>query len=339
MSETLRPLAIALADDSQISEARRETASLALTLGFDEQAIGNLSIAVTEAATNVLRHGCGGHIILRPLPATGPEAAGIEVMAVDKGPGMHNVADSMRDGHSTIGTAGNGLGAISRLTRGLEIYSARDKGTALRFESWRGTPPADSGADFGVVDLALRGETVSGDGWMYERNASRSLLAVVDGLGHGADAAVASRAALETFARRRNDSPAGMMGMAHDALRPTRGAAASVAAWDPESGQGQFCGVGNVSTVVIGDTGQRSLVSHNGTLGHSARTLQPFEFQFPRNGLLIMHSDGLGTRWSLDHYPGLRGRHPALIAAVLWRDYQRGRDDVTVAVVRNGGPG
>jgi hypothetical protein len=50
--------------------------------------------------------------------------------------------------------------------------------------------------------------------------------------------------------------------------------------------------------------------------------------------LLVMHSDGLATHWNLDQYPGLVGRRPSLIAGVLYRDFARGRDDVTVVVAK-----
>jgi len=62
-------------------------------------------------------------------------------------------------------------------------------------------------------------------------------------------------------------------------------------------------------------------------------------FPWPAGALLIMHSDGLGTHWDLATYPGLAARHPGLIAAVLYRDYDRGRDDVSVVVIRNRGTG
>ena len=47
-----------------------------------------------------------------------------------------------------------------------------------------------------------------------------------------------------------------------------------------------------------------------------------------------MHSDGLTTHWTLERLPGLAARHPSLIAGVLYRDFKRGRDDVTVVVAR-----
>jgi hypothetical protein len=73
-------------------------------------------------------------------------------------------------------------------------------------------------------------------------------------------------------------------------------------------------------------------VSHNGTLGFQFRRLQQFEYAFGTGALLVMHSDGLSARWNLDDHPGLRQRHPAVIAATLHRDHSRGRDDSTVVV-------
>jgi hypothetical protein len=78
----------------------------------------------------------------------------------------------------------------------------------------------------------------------------------------------------------------------------------------------------------------RGLVSHNGTIGVEVRRLQQFDYESPAEALLVMHSDGLQSRWSLEAYPGIMHRHPALIAGVLYRDYSRQRDDLTVCVVR-----
>jgi hypothetical protein len=79
------------------------------------------------------------------------------------------------------------------------------------------------------------------------------------------------------------------------------------------------------------------MVSHNGTIGHTARRIRDFEYPVTTPFLVILASDGLSTSWNLDQYPGLRARHPALIAALLYRDFCRHRDDVTVLVVREPG--
>ncbi|HEX6078241.1 MAG TPA: serine/threonine protein kinase, partial [Methylomirabilota bacterium] len=78
----------------------------------------------------------------------------------------------------------------------------------------------------------------------------------------------------------------------------------------------------------------RHLVSSNGTAGHAAQRIKEFSYPWPAGALLIMHSDGLGSRWRLDRYPGLRERHPALVTGVLYRDWSRSGDDVTVVAAR-----
>lgn len=117
-------------------------------------------------------------------------------------------------------------------------------------------------------------------------------------------------------------------------LRGTRGAAAGLARLDSTNARVTFAGVGNISAVVIGAAGTQSLVSHNGTLGHEAPRIQEFACPWPAGALLVLHSDGLRHHWRLDAYPGLSARHPSLIAAVLYRDFMRRQDDVTVVVAR-----
>jgi hypothetical protein len=100
------------------------------------------------------------------------------------------------------------------------------------------------------------------------------------------------------------------------------------------AGEVRFAGVGNVAAVVVDGATQRGMASYGGIIGHEVRKFQEFAYPFPRGALLVMHSDGLATRWGLDAYPGLASRDPALMAGVLYRDFQRGRDDVTVLVAR-----
>jgi len=76
------------------------------------------------------------------------------------------------------------------------------------------------------------------------------------------------------------------------------------------------------------------LVSHNGTLGMAAPKIQEFKVEWPKDGILIMHSDGLQTRWDLSSYSGLLARHAAVIGGALFRDFRRLRDDASVVVVK-----
>jgi hypothetical protein len=120
----------------------------------------------------------------------------------------------------------------------------------------------------------------------------------------------------------------------HRALHAARGAALAVAELDAERGRVRFAGVGNVTGTVLGGARRQNMVSVNGTAGHGPLRIREFDYTWPAGGVLVMASDGLGTRWSVEDYPGLAARHPALVAGVLYRDHARGRDDVTVVVVR-----
>jgi serine phosphatase RsbU (regulator of sigma subunit) len=170
------------------------------------------------------------------------------------------------------------------------------------------------------------------------RDGDRVLLIVADGLGHGPDAAAASTQAIRLFQTSSYRTPADLLAEMHAALRSTRGAAVAVASLDPNIQEIRYAGIGNISASVVDGEETRSMVSHNGTLGHEMRKIQEFRYSWPAGALVVMHSDGLQTSWRLDRYPGLTSRNPSVIAGTLYRDFSRGRDDVTVLAVRRGHP-
>ena len=96
-----------------------------------------------------------------------------------------------------------------------------------------------------------------------------------------------------------------------------------------------FSGVGNIAASIVAPGTSRGMASHNGTVGHQLHKVQEFSFPWTKQSMLIMHSDGLNTRWDLKPYPGIWSRHPALMAGLLFRDYSRERDDITVLVAKN----
>jgi hypothetical protein len=120
----------------------------------------------------------------------------------------------------------------------------------------------------------------------------------------------------------------------HAGLRPTRGAAGAVVEIDASAELVRMSGLGNISCTVVSTGGSKSLASMSGILGHESRRFQEFTAPFPAGATLVMFSDGFASRWRLDQYAGLRPRHPALAAAVVYRDHLRGRDDATVIVAR-----
>ncbi|MBD2081278.1 ATP-binding SpoIIE family protein phosphatase [Leptolyngbya sp. FACHB-17] len=328
-----KSIAIAITESSQMGEARRVALHLATRFGFKEVERGRVGIVVTEVASNLLQHAQGGVIVLRAIQEP---TIGIEVLALDKGSGMIDVDQCLQDGFSTAGTAGNGLGAVRRLSDLFEIYSTPGSGTAILAQLWSEplSQPPKILLEIGAVCLPKRGEEVSGDAWANQIEPHRSVLLMADGLGHGCAAANASSAAVRMLEENYQRSPHEIVEAAHQALRSTRGAVLAIAEINFDQQSVRYAGIGNIATSISSFTEHYNLVSHNGTVGHEVRKIQEFAHPWYPNGLLIMHSDGLGTQWRLDRYPGLRQKHPSLIAGVLYRDFNRDRDDVTVLVAR-----
>jgi hypothetical protein len=254
------------------------------------------------------------------------------VLGIDRGPGIGNLGVALRDGVSSAGTAGTGLGALRRLSDQFDVYAPRGKGAVFFMRLWASPPPAQ--LQSGGVCLPLAGETESGDAWAVARLRHGMALLMADGLGHGPEAAKASAAALASLARQPTLSPAEQIDACHLALRPTRGAALAVAVVDPAMGQMRFAGVGNIGACIVDGGPRRQLVSHNGIVGHNVRKVQEFTLPCGPGALVILASDGITTQWDLEQHPGLVACDPAVIAAVLLRDYARGRDDASVLVYR-----
>ena len=333
---------VALTDQSTVGEARRLARVFASRLPFSEGDVERVAIGVTEAATNVVRHAGKGELVL--VPVLHERAPALALLALDRGPGMPDLERCMRDGYSTGGTAGTGLGALKRQAELLEIYAPRGKGTALLavFRA-RGVPADDAPvtnplAEVPFVTGALRlvypGETECGDEWALARTERGAAILVSDGLGHGPAARQASAEAVRAFEARPDLDPAVVLEHAGIAARHTRGAAVSVAAVDASARTVRYAGLGNVSGMLLTGFGHQGLLGHSGIVGQESRKITSNAYPWPQESVLVMHSDGLGTRWRPEDYPGLLAQHPLLVAGVLVRDHRRARDDVAVVVAR-----
>ena len=322
-----------VSESSGIAAARRAGNHLATLLGLDETVAGKVALVITEAASNIFKHAGSGDILLRGLAAG--DARGIEIMAIDKGPGFGDIEQAMRDGVSSAGSYGVGMGAMQRLSDEFDLHSDDTGGSALRMAVWAPHQPGpEQEWTVGSVCLPLPSEEECGDAWSCACNGGQLLLMVADGLGHGPEAARASDAAVALVQPGSTFAPGAMLQLAHGALHGSRGAAVAVACLDSDADELRFAGIGNISVSLHGGDKARHLVSHNGIVGSNMRKVQEFSMPLTADAMLIMHSDGIGTRWDLERYPGLSQRHSALIAAVLYRDHARGRDDAGIVVAQ-----
>ena len=325
---------IEVRDASQSGEARRMAVACAEEIGLDESTRGAVAIVVTEMATNLVKHAGHGSILISQVGNNG--SRGMRVLALDKGPGVRNISQALQDGHSTAGTMGTGLGAIQRMSENFEIYSG-SAGTVITCEFWpKGkVPNGSAGLLSGTVSVPFPGEEVNGDGWITRKVGNCIIFMIVDGLGHGPLASEAAREAESIVSAIQQFTPTAILQDCHDALKNTRGAAMSVAIVDLEKQLLHFAGIGNVSASIVSPDTSRSMACYNGTLGHQIGRFQEFSYPWNPDSTLIMHSDGLNTRWNLKDYPGILNKQPAVIAGMLYRDFVRGRDDVTVLVAKN----
>lgn len=329
-------LRVPVTEASQVAEARRRAVGVARGLGFGETAAGRVAIVATELATNLVKYGTSGEILVGAFEdETG---TGVEVLALDRGAGLPSIDDAMRDGHSTGGSAGTGLGAVRRQSQAFDMISWLGKGIAvvsrLQETGTSAAGPVRAPATVGAVTVPLKGETANGDAYCVRRRGTGWTVILADGLGHGPQAAKASDEAVRLFRRHEDDAPGAILSAVHAGLGHTRGGAVSVARYDPDAGIVTFAGIGNVTGATVGAGGTRRMVSLPGTAGHVARRIHEFAYPLTPDGLFVMCSDGIGTSWSLDAYPGLIGAHPSLVAGVLYRDFTRVRDDATVLVIR-----
>lgn len=316
-------------DVSRVGEIRRAALDLARVEGLDESLSANVALVSTEISTNLLKHARGGEVFLTPL--SDRIAGGVEILAIDRGPGMGDLAQCLADGYSSGQSPGNGLGAITRLSQEFDIYTERDKGTVLVSQI---RAEARTAISIGAIVKPVAGETLSGDAWAVAERDDAIALIVADGLGHGVDAARASAEAISAFRRATDLTPASVLQQVHGSLRSTRGAAVAVAHIHLADRRVRYSGVGNIAGVISHAGKSVFMVSHSGTAGYYSPRFQEFSYALPDGALLIMHSDGLNTSWKLDSYPGLRRSHPSVIAGVLYRDATRARDDVSVVVAK-----
>lgn len=325
-----RPFAIT--DSSCVGDARRFCARTAQDWGWSEVDVGRLSLILTELGTNLVRHALQGELWIA-APAGGQE---VEILALDKGPGMADVKRSFQDGVSTgTGSPGTGLGAIRRLASDFDIHST-PFGTLCLVRVRPASQEAPAGhRQWGAVSIAAPGETVCGDGWAVATEGGKVSAVVADGLGHGPHAALASDAALDVFAGDPFAPIESFLPDAHLGLQTTRGAAVFALRME-SSGQLKYAGAGNVIGRIISGVFDRSMITQHGTVGVQVRRTEVATLEMPDHAVAVVHSDGIASRWKAEEAVPLLQRDPTLIAAALLWQQSRGRDDATVLVIKQG---
>ncbi|MGV3642017.1 MAG: ATP-binding SpoIIE family protein phosphatase [Adhaeribacter sp.] len=328
-----------LTDSSFKNVVKRDITRLAEAAGFSEGEVGKVNIIVSEMVSNLFKHkALEGELLVKTLD---PDQAGLEIIYLDKGPGMADVRRMVEDGVSTAGTSGQGLGAIKRLSDEFDIYSQKGEGTVIlsRLFKSRHKPKKAARQQFevGAVMVPKPGETHCGDGWAVRLAIDKCQLLVADGLGHGEFAEQASQAAVQVFLSRPQLDPAEGIRHIHSNIKKTRGAVANLVTIGLAEQKLSYCGVGNIAgRVLTGPDISKSVISYNGILGHNIpNTLHNHQVGWTSQSLLILHSDGIKSKWDLLRFKDLARHQASVIAALVYKQFNRGTDDTLVLVVRS----
>ena len=319
-------------EPSQVAHARRLVTEFALQAGLPEKRVGNLAIVVTELATNLIKPAGCGEILASCFDDA--DGSGIEILSLDRGPGMKDIAACMRDGFSTAGSLGQGLGSVARQSDQFRVYSRPGLGTIASARLVIRPAVPETTLQCGAAVMPYPGETDCGDGWAWARTPSGPTLFMADGSGHGLEANRAARIGIQLFMDHAGDSFDELGMRLHSGLMPTRGAAIAIARFDHAAGAVRYLGIGNINGLLLTGGQSNHMVSHNGVAGHVAPRMREFVYPYAGAALVILHSDGLTSRWDLTSYPGIAAQHPSLLTGVLLRDFRRGRDDASVVAMR-----
>ena len=280
--------------------------------GFDrERASARSASSRTELATNLVKHAGDGVVLLRAA-APRRHSAGVELVAVDAGPGMRDLTPLFADGHSTAGTLGIGLGAVAGWRAATTSHSVAGQGTvvAAHVLAGRARPPARGGRPHPRRSRARRcaatptppGRTTRGY-LLHGQRRPRARPA-------GRPRRPASASAV--FLDSEPESPAALLERVHRALTGTRGAAAAVAELDLAAGRLTYAGRRQHRRRGRGQRTQprgHGLVP--GIVGHNLRDPSGPDLRrrrpAPGGACTATGSPTSGT--SAD-YPGLLGRSP-----------------------------
>lgn len=354
------PLDLCVRHPADVGAARRQARQLAAGLGLEVRHCEEIALAVTELASNLVRHAGGGRLVLTPLVQAGRR--GLELAALDLGPGIPDPARALTDGFSTAGGLGYGLGTVHRLMDTLDIVSPPGQGTRLVCRKWfgpeSGSGPGtglepmpepvpvpetvalpDSPLDIGAATRPKPGEACNGDDLLILPEHGRTLVGVIDGLGHGAAARQAAAAARGFIQGHPGQPLAQLFQGAGDACRDTRGCVMALARFDWRLGRLSFAALGNIEARVIGapdhsHRGHFNFMIRRGIVGLTRSGVPVTEHAWPAAAMLVLHSDGLDTHWTWADFPNLTDQPAAVIAQGLLRRLAKPEDDATVLVVR-----
>lgn len=319
-------------DEASVSAAREAVRAEGARIGLERTLIEGVVVAASELVHNQLRHARGGRFAVRATARGG--VPGIEIIAVDAGRGIADPARALAGMGGSSTSLGAGLAAARRMTHEMDIDVRAGEGTLVRARAF--AAPLPRRREIGVLGRPCPGELVSGDHAAFVRRDHALVVAVVDGVGHGAPAREAAAEAVAAFLAHSSASPLLILDACDAAVASLRGAVMAVARIDEHAGLVDHAAVGNVNTRVERFRASRILSGSSSTLGARAGRKKPLaeSMAIEPAETVIMYTDGITSRLDLASDPDLLREHPIVIAEHIIANHARGNDDALVLVAR-----
>ena len=322
--------------DDRLSAAR-SARDFARELGFNDTAAEEVGLAVSELASNIARHADSGELILDFFEEN--ERKGIQVTSRDRGPGIVDINRALADGYSTKHGLGYGLGCVNRLMDELhfERPGTHRTGNVIICRKWL---PLSLGAesvsrlDIGAATRPMPGSKINGDAYLIKRWGPNSLVAVIDGLGHGQYAHRASQKALN-YIKNHFDQPFPNIftGVGRECLT-TRGVVMALALFQMDQKRLTFASVGNIETRLINVPPKMTPGIRRGILGHNAPRPMINQFAWKPEYIMVLHSDGIRSHWDPGDIPAVSSLPPQAAAKRLLDNLAKENDDAVVVVIK-----
>jgi len=182
----------------------------------------------------------------------------------------------------------------------------------------------------GTFSRSASGFAENGDAVFAKEWNGQALLAIVDGLGHGTEAALVSTAAKNLLTEIYENDVKQIVELLHHNLRATRGAVIALARIDRTNRRLSFCGVGNVEARVEGEPPMHP-ASTEGVVGMSVRKTVKFEYKYEELDFLLLHSDGISSRFDIADFPHLK-QDPQAAAEDIVKSFGKDYDDASIII-------
>jgi anti-sigma regulatory factor (Ser/Thr protein kinase)/serine/threonine protein phosphatase PrpC len=340
MAEELRhgskPVTVPVQATSDVRRARDAAFGLARELAFTERVREEIALVVTELATNLLRHAKHG-VITVSATESGPRR-GILIQSDDEGPGIADIERAMTDGYSTAGGLGMGLGSVNRLMDDVEIGPRERGGLHVACHRWLRPQEAvvfERRLAVGVASRPRRLSEENGDSFLMKQWEGSALVGVIDGLGHGPFAHRASQTARHYVETHYDQPLQTLFRGAGRACRATRGVVMALAHFDFALRKIRIANIGNVEVRLVNDSENINPILRRGIVGLNAPEAVVSEFPWGPKSFLIMHSDGISTRWKWSDFEATAKDGLNHVAQRFLQALAKPEDDATVLVAGN----